>query len=161
MAKNIWLSSISCCCRHCDIPCGVFFLRDWNFRIEFYLFICWVRLSEVFWGILERPLRAVLPAVAFCFSRRMPRTADPCREKWKFHYPFQDICIDLKGRILGPGWQAVGGFVRAWLFSLPFSSFPCFHCLNSPEPFGGSQNISHCYFSRAYRHINSSVTDHG
>lgn len=59
------------------------------------------------------------------------------RDMKKFHYPFQDICIHLKRKFSVPGWQAVRGLIRAWLFCLTFSSFCCFHCPNSPEPFGG------------------------
>lgn len=65
-------------------------------------------------------LLAVLSAVAFRLSRGVLRTADVCREKWKFYHTVWDIWIDFQGRVLAPGRKVAWISARAQLPSLLF-----------------------------------------
>jgi len=68
---------------------------------------------------------------------------------------------DRSARLTGRG-TVVGG----WFFSLAFGSLPCFHCLNSPEPFGGrligwSQDVSSLPIFQSLQTRNLPVRDRG
>lgn len=83
-------------------------------------------ISEASPELLERPLLALLPAVAFCFSGRIPRTADSRGERCKLHEPFRHLHRsekkDFSARPPGSGgwWEAGPEFCL--LFSLSESS---------------------------------------
>lgn len=112
---NPWLSAKlpSCCCGYAGAG-----LEGQSLNVAPGFTVVWGFLCD-FWKDL---LLSVLSALTFCLSRGVLRTADACRQKWKFHLAFWDICIDFQGRVLAPGWEAGWISVRALLSSLLFGS---------------------------------------
>lgn len=94
-------------------------LEVWSLKADW--FTSCMRFSWWFGKTFFLPF---LPAVAFCFSRGILRAADVWNEN--FIPWFWDICIDLKGKVLAPGWQAAWVSVRAQLSSLIFGSLIIF-----------------------------------